>query len=78
MQLKNVGFSSVGRSIQKLQQTNLTNKIPSILPCKAENIRSTTSRQVSDLAQLADVLKFNVEKESRHDQTSAPFDTVSI
>ena len=27
-------------------------KIPCILPCKVENIRSNISRQVSDLAQL--------------------------
>ena len=30
-----------------------TNKIPCILPCKAENISNTISRQVSDLAQMA-------------------------
>ena len=34
-------------------------KIPCILPRKAENISNTICRQVSDLAQLSDVLNFN-------------------
>ena len=33
-------------------------------PYKAENISNTICRQVSDLAQLSDVLKFNGELES--------------
>ena len=40
------------------------NKIPCILSCKAENIRRITCRQVADIAQSADVLKFYVQKES--------------
>ena len=65
MELRDVDLRSVGSSVQKLWPTIFfAKKMPCILHCNAKKIRDTISRQVSGLAQLADDLKFIVDKES--------------
>ena len=54
MQLRDVDLRSIGHSIQKLwPKTFFLQKMPCILPYKAENINSTISGQVRDLTQKA-------------------------
>ena len=65
MQLRDVDLRSVGPSVQKLWPTTfLAKKMPCILHYNTKKISNTISRQVSDLAQLPDGLKFNVDQES--------------
>ena len=64
MQLRDVDLRSVGHSSQKLWPKTFSEKMPCILHYNAKKIRGTISRQVSDRAQLPDVLKFIVDKES--------------
>ena len=71
MKLRDVDLMSVGPSIQKLWPTTFFGKkMPCILHYNTKKISNTIYRQVSDQAQLPDVLKFSVDKESNPTPTS--------
>ena len=65
MWLRDVDLRSVVASVQKLwSKAFFTKEMPCILHYNTKKISNTISIQVSDLAQLPDGLKFNVDQES--------------
>ena len=53
------------RQFKSYSQKLFSQKMPCNLHYNTKKISKTISRQVSDRAQLPDVLKFNVDKESK-------------